>query len=143
MPSLKDFLSTLATDPQKVGEFIHNPEGTMKAAELSEDDVAAMKSGFPALIHARLAGVPIQDVFKATLRPPVSPQQFVFPVQMQQLSQFVQPPLQVVHLPPLLQQLPARPRTPDPEMSSMFALSVPYAAGVASTIGSPKEASSS
>src|SRR5215813_2066904 len=86
MADLKEFLASLATDPHKLGEFIHDPEAAMTAAQLSDDDKAAIKSGFPALIHARLAGVSVQDVFKTTLRPPVSPQQFVFPVQLQQMT---------------------------------------------------------
>jgi hypothetical protein len=94
MTELKDFLASLAIDSRKLGEFIHDPESAMAAAELSEDDKAALKSGFPALIHARLAGLSVQDAFKITLRPPVTPQQFVFPVQIQQPSQFAyrQPP---------------------------------------------------
>ena len=64
----------------------------MTAAKLSEDDKAAIKSGFPALIYARLAGLSVQEAFKITLRPPVAPQQFVFPVQMQQPPPYGYPP---------------------------------------------------
>src|SRR5215470_7618404 len=56
MAELRDFLANLATDPRKLGEFIHDPEAAMTAAELSQDDKAALRSGFPALIHARLSG---------------------------------------------------------------------------------------
>lgn len=35
MTALKDFLAELAVDPQKLGAFIHDPDGAMKAAELS------------------------------------------------------------------------------------------------------------
>jgi hypothetical protein len=109
MADLKAFLATLATDPSRLGEFIRDPEAAMVAEGLSEDDKAALKSGFPGIIHARLAGVSIDDAFKVTLRPPVSPQQFVFPVQLQQLApQFQQLPPQFIfqQLPPQFQQLP-------------------------------------
>jgi len=116
MADLKDFLSSLATDPSKLGEFIRDPEAVAKKAELSDDDLAALKSGLPALIHARLAGVSLEDAFNVTLRPPVSPNQFVFPVQLQQplqISQFPPqfvfqqlPPQFIFQLPPQFQQLP-------------------------------------
>lgn len=110
MADLKEFLANLATDPSALGNFIIDPDAAMKRAQLSEEDQAALKSGFPGLIHARLAGVPIKDVFDVTLRPPVSPQQFVFPVHLQQLPpQFIhQLPPQFIHqLPPqFIHQLP-------------------------------------
>jgi hypothetical protein len=110
MAELKDFLAKLAIDPQALGKFIHDPEGAMASAALGDEDKAALRSGFPALIHARLAGVSIEDAFKVTLRPPVSPQQFVFPVQLQPVSpQFVhQVAPQFIHqLPPqFIHQLP-------------------------------------
>ena len=116
MADLKEFLSGLATDPTKLGEFIRDPDAVAKKAGLSEDDVAALKSGLPALIHARLAGVSLEDAFNVTLRPPVSPNQFVFPVQLQQplqISQFPPqfifqqlPPQFIFQLPPQFQQLP-------------------------------------
>ena len=36
MTTLKDFLSELAINPQRWGEFIPDPEAAMTAAELSE-----------------------------------------------------------------------------------------------------------
>ena len=107
MATLKDFLASLATDSHKLGEFIHDPEGAMKAAELSEDDKAALKSGFPALIHARLAGMSVKDAFGITLNPPVSPQQFVFPVQLTPQFIYQLPPQFIHQLPPqFIHQLP-------------------------------------
>lgn len=50
MAELKDFLAELATTPEKLGQFIHDPDDTMKNAELSEEDQAALKSGFAGLI---------------------------------------------------------------------------------------------
>lgn len=84
MAELKDFLANLAIDPRALGAFIHDPEGAMTAAKLSEDDKAAIKSGFPTLIYLRLAGVSLEEAFKITLRPPGVPQQFAFPAQLQQ-----------------------------------------------------------
>jgi hypothetical protein len=112
MAALKEFLAKLAVDPQALGKFIHDPEASMKAAELGEEDRAALRSGFPALIHARLAGVSIENAFKADLRPPVSPQQFVFPVTLQaptfgMVPQWQLPPQFIHQLPPqFIHQLP-------------------------------------
>jgi hypothetical protein len=76
MAELRDFLSDLATDPQRLGEFIQDPEGAMSAAELSDEDKNALRSGFPAIIYARLAGLPTEQAFQLTLSPPQFPQQF-------------------------------------------------------------------
>ena len=35
---LKEFLSNLATDARKLGEFLHEPEAAMFAANLSEEE---------------------------------------------------------------------------------------------------------
>lgn len=61
--SLKDFLSELAINPEKLGSFIHNPEESMKSAQLDEEDQDALKSGFAGMIYARLAGVPTEEAF--------------------------------------------------------------------------------
>jgi hypothetical protein len=107
MADLKEFLADLATDPSRLGEFIRDPDAVAKSAGLNEDDMAALKSGLPGLIHARLAGVSLEEAFNVTLRPPVSPQQFVFPVQLQQPLQIQQlPPQFIFQLPPQFQQLP-------------------------------------
>jgi hypothetical protein len=66
MANLKDFLTELATDPKKLGEFIHNPEAAMATEGLSNEDQAALRSGFPGIIYARLAGVPIEQAFQLT-----------------------------------------------------------------------------
>ena len=47
---LKEFLSNLATDPKKLGEFLHEPEAAMSAANLSEADKIALKSGVAGMI---------------------------------------------------------------------------------------------
>ena len=58
---LKEFLSNLATDARKLGEFLHAPEATMSAANLSEADKAALKSGVSGMVAARLAGVSLDQ----------------------------------------------------------------------------------
>src|SRR5437667_5667840 len=60
---LKKFLSNLATDPRKLGEFLHEPEAAMSAAKLSEADKAALRSGVAGMVAARLAGVPLDKAF--------------------------------------------------------------------------------
>ena len=87
----------------------------MAAAELSDEDKAALRSGFPGIIYARLAGLSLEDSFGITLRPPVSPLQIVFPQQLppqqlppQQLP--LQLPLQLPpQLPPVFQLPPQLP----------------------------------
>ena len=64
---LKEFLSNLATDPGKLGGFLHAPEDTMFAANLSEADKAALRSGVSGMVAARLAGVPLDQAFKPPL----------------------------------------------------------------------------
>jgi hypothetical protein len=66
MAKLEDFLAELAINPQKLGEFIHDPEAAMHDAGLSSEDQAALRSGFPNIVYARLAGVPIQQAFQLT-----------------------------------------------------------------------------
>jgi hypothetical protein len=95
---LREFLSELATNPTKLGEFIHDPETAMTAAKLSDEDQAALRSGFPGVIYARLAGMPTEKAFGMTLRAPAAAQQFVLPpvtphfVTPQMAPQFVAPP---------------------------------------------------
>ena len=90
---LKEFMSGLATDPRKLGEFLHEPEETMSAANLSEEDKAALRSGVPGMIYARLKGVSMEHAFwPVTLNkapPAPAPQYFVQP-----------PPQHVVYPPP-------------------------------------------
>jgi hypothetical protein len=71
--SLKEFLSNLATDPRKLGEFLHAPEAAMSAAKLSEADKAALRSGVAGMVAARLAGVPLDQAFKWMQAPPQAP----------------------------------------------------------------------
>jgi len=71
---LKDFLAELAINPKKLGEFIHDPEAAMTKAELSKEDKAALLSGFPSIIYARLAGVPTQQAFQITSSSPIGMQ---------------------------------------------------------------------
>jgi hypothetical protein len=58
---LKEFLSDLATDPRKLGEFLHTPEVVMSATNLSEADKTALRSGVSGMVAARLAGVPLDQ----------------------------------------------------------------------------------
>jgi hypothetical protein len=60
---LKEFLSNLATDPRKLGEFLHEPEAAMSTANLSEEDKTALRSGVAGMVAARLAGVPLDQAF--------------------------------------------------------------------------------
>jgi hypothetical protein len=53
---LKEFLSNLAIDPRRLGEFLHVPEPVMSAANLSEADKTALRSGVSGMVAARLAG---------------------------------------------------------------------------------------
>src|SRR5215472_4193764 len=112
MADLKEFLAELAIDPQKLGEFIHDPESAMEAAGLTDNDKAALRSGFASIIYARLAGLPTEQAFQVNLRAPVGPPQIVMPVIQQVLPQLplqgVFPPqLPVIQqLPPVIQQLP-------------------------------------
>jgi hypothetical protein len=55
---LKEFLSNLATDPRKLGEFLHTPESVMSATNLSEADKTALRSGVSGMVAARLAETP-------------------------------------------------------------------------------------
>jgi hypothetical protein len=71
---LKEFLSNLATDPRKLGEFLHAPEPLMSAANLSEADKTALRSGVSGMVAARLAGVPLDEETPQIGKPPEPPQ---------------------------------------------------------------------
>src|SRR5207248_6411182 len=58
---LKEFLSNLATDPRKLGEFLHAPEAVMSFGNLSEADKTALRSGVSGMVAARLAGVSLDQ----------------------------------------------------------------------------------
>ena len=61
---LKEFLSNLATDPRKLGEFLHDPEAAMSVGNLSEADKTALRSGVSGMVAARLAGMPLDQAFQ-------------------------------------------------------------------------------
>src|SRR5438132_14425414 len=65
---LKEFLSNLATDPWKLGEFLHAPEPVMSAANLSEADKTALRSGVSVIVAAGLARAPL-DMQTAQIDP--------------------------------------------------------------------------
>ena len=67
---LKEFLSNLATDPRKLGEFLHAPEAVLSAANLSEADKTALRSGVSGMVAARLAGTPEPAQIGPTPKPP-------------------------------------------------------------------------
>jgi hypothetical protein len=71
---LKEFLSNLATDPRKLGEFLHTPEAVMSATNLSEADKTALRSGVSGMVAARLAGVPLDQETPQIGKPPEPPQ---------------------------------------------------------------------
>ena len=57
-PKLKDFLTELAANPKKLGEFIADADKAMKAVDLPAEDQEILKSGDVSRIHARLMGMP-------------------------------------------------------------------------------------
>ena len=67
---LKEFLSNLATDPWKLGEFLHAPEAVMSATNLSEADKTALRSGVSGMVAARLAGTPEPAQIGPSPQPP-------------------------------------------------------------------------
>jgi hypothetical protein len=67
---LKEFLSNLATDPRKLGEFLHAPEAVMSATNLSEADKTALRSGVSGMVAARLAGTPEPAQIGPSPQPP-------------------------------------------------------------------------
>jgi hypothetical protein len=54
--NLKQFLVGLASDPEKLGGYLSDPDTAMAAAGLDPEDRAALKSGNQASIQARLSG---------------------------------------------------------------------------------------
>ena len=68
---LKEFLSNLATDPRKLGEFLHAPEAVMSFGNLSEADKTALRSGVSGMVAARLAGVSLDQ--ETPQPPPIRP----------------------------------------------------------------------
>jgi hypothetical protein len=93
MATLKEFLSDLAQDPQRLGEFILDPDAAMDAAELNDEDKDALRSGFTGIIYARLSGMSVDESFQ-------------IPTEFQQLPpQFQQLPPQFQQLPPQFQQV--------------------------------------
>jgi hypothetical protein len=67
---LKEFLSNLATDARKLGEFLHDPEAAMSVGNLSEADKTALRSGVSGMVAARLAGMPLDQAFQPPPQPP-------------------------------------------------------------------------
>jgi len=53
---LTNFLSELAVSPEKLASYQKNPDAAMKKAGLDADEIAALKSGDPAKVHASLSG---------------------------------------------------------------------------------------
>ena len=91
---LKEFLSNLATDPRKLGEFLHAPEPVMSAANISEGDKTALRSGVSGMVAARLAGTPEPAQIGPSPQPPQigpSPQPRPSP-QPPQIGSTPQPP---------------------------------------------------
>jgi hypothetical protein len=92
---LKEFLSNLAIDPRKLGEFLHEPEAAMSAANVSEGDKTALRSGVAGMVAARLAGVPLDQAFQ----PPSQLMAQVTPPPPY-VAQAMPPPPYVAHIPP-------------------------------------------
>src|SRR5688500_7329063 len=55
MTDLRTFLAEMALDPARFAEFLQEPEESMRSVDLSEEDRAALRSGIPAMIAARVA----------------------------------------------------------------------------------------
>ena len=53
---LRDYLVKLATDAAELGRFVKDPDASMEGAGLSADERAALRSGNPSAIYARLSG---------------------------------------------------------------------------------------
>jgi hypothetical protein len=56
--SPQQFLTELATDPEKLGKFILDPEGAMKAASVAKEHRAHIKHGVAHLVHEKLIKPP-------------------------------------------------------------------------------------
>jgi len=101
---LKEFLSNLATDPRKLGEFLHAPEAVMSFGNLSEADKTALRSGVSGMVAARLAGVSLDQ---ETPQPPqIGPSP-----QPPQIGPSPQPPQIGPSPTPQIGQTPQRPQT--------------------------------
>ena len=105
--SLKEFLSILATDARKLGEFLHQPEAAMSAANLSELDKAALRSGVAGMVAARLAGVPLDQAFGPYMKAALMIHYIQAPVPWMIHYMQTPPPQFVVQpTPPYMQQAP-------------------------------------
>ena len=109
---LRNFLSGLATDARRLGEFIRDPDSSMKQAGLSADDQATLKSGNPSAIYARITGqvAPPVTVVVADLPAPDSGSDapLIRPLVFPPLVQWPPPPplIQWPPPPPLIQWPP-------------------------------------
>src|SRR5262245_39187363 len=61
------FLVSLATDPARLGQFIKDPDSAMRAAELSTEEQALLKTGNPAAIYGRLTDQPTPTAAPVTV----------------------------------------------------------------------------
>ncbi len=61
----KQFLTEIATDPHKLGRFIHDPEGMMDAAKVSRKDRVHIRNAIAHAVHKQLALTP--EAFVAVL----------------------------------------------------------------------------
>jgi hypothetical protein len=52
--SAKQFLTEVATDAEKLGNFILDPEGAMDAAKIAKKEQAHIKSAIAHYVHERL-----------------------------------------------------------------------------------------
>src|SRR5262245_1076569 len=107
MATLKEFLADVALDPQKIGAFIQDPATQMKTAERSAEDHAALRSGFPGMIYARLSGQPVSEAFQVREGAAVAIPAAQLPVPAQ-----LPPQIQLMQLPPQIQLLQLPPQLP-------------------------------
>ena len=56
--SPKQFVTELATDPEKLGSFILDPEGALNQAKIDKKHRAPIKNGVAHLVHEKLVKPP-------------------------------------------------------------------------------------
>lgn len=54
----KQFLAEIATDPEKLGRFILNPERVMNEAKIPKKDRVHIKNAIATVVHKKLARTP-------------------------------------------------------------------------------------
>jgi hypothetical protein len=108
----------MATEPQLLGRFIHDPDAAMQEAELSGEDKSALRSGLPGMIYARLSGVPIKEAF--VIRAPIPQLQLQLPLQIYSPMITLPPTIMPIYPPPTI-----APIFPPPTVMPIFPIYQP------------------